>query len=236
MRRSVFGIATLISLLFCLGELFAHTRGFADRYETYVGHLAPEEDQSATVYGLRFQYGCTYFVFKSGQTLLPDFDFHVEAWRNQPTDGWRNVNGFEVLSYETSPPGSVYYQLIVPDRRLAGFFALLPAYAVIRLIFITWRRVTRKPGACRGCGYDLTGNASGMCPECGRPLPGIEVQTSVSQKIARDTSNTNPDEIVAAINSLVAGPAPESQQIEVTTGQRDSVRGAECARDLSISS
>ena len=24
------------------------------------------------------------------------------------------------------------------------------------------------PGRCRGCGYDLTGNASGACPECGR--------------------------------------------------------------------
>ena len=22
-------------------------------------------------------------------------------------------------------------------------------------------------GRCRGCGYDLTGNASGVCPECG---------------------------------------------------------------------
>ncbi|MDB5297629.1 MAG: hypothetical protein JWO31_3612 [Phycisphaerales bacterium] len=24
------------------------------------------------------------------------------------------------------------------------------------------------PGRCRGCGYDLTGNASGACPGCGR--------------------------------------------------------------------
>jgi len=24
-------------------------------------------------------------------------------------------------------------------------------------------------GHCRGCGYDLTGNVSGVCPECGRP-------------------------------------------------------------------
>lgn len=24
------------------------------------------------------------------------------------------------------------------------------------------------PGQCRQCGYDLTGNASGRCPECGK--------------------------------------------------------------------
>jgi hypothetical protein len=27
-----------------------------------------------------------------------------------------------------------------------------------------------KPGHCRSCGYDLTGNVSGRCPECGAPV------------------------------------------------------------------
>lgn len=27
------------------------------------------------------------------------------------------------------------------------------------------------PNACRNCGYNLTGNASGTCPECGRRIP-----------------------------------------------------------------
>ncbi len=30
--------------------------------------------------------------------------------------------------------------------------------------------VTWKPSHCR-CGYDLTGNTSGACPECGLPFP-----------------------------------------------------------------
>jgi hypothetical protein len=29
------------------------------------------------------------------------------------------------------------------------------------------------PMLCRGCGYDLTGNVSGRCPECGRDVPPI---------------------------------------------------------------
>jgi hypothetical protein len=36
---------------------------------------------------------------------------------------------------------------------------------------LLWRLDRRRPapGACR-CGYDLTGNTSGRCPECGRSL------------------------------------------------------------------
>lgn len=33
---------------------------------------------------------------------------------------------------------------------------------------ILWRRDRRPaPGYCQGCGYDLTGNVTGACPECG---------------------------------------------------------------------
>jgi hypothetical protein len=38
---------------------------------------------------------------------------------------------------------------------------------------ILWWRDRRRtpPGHCRRCGYNLTGNTSGTCPECGTPLP-----------------------------------------------------------------
>jgi len=28
----------------------------------------------------------------------------------------------------------------------------------------------RRPGLCEKCDYDLTGNESGICPECGTPI------------------------------------------------------------------
>ena len=40
--------------------------------------------------------------------------------------------------------------------------------------FWIWRRVRsrcRPSGLCGYCGYSLTGNTSGVCPECGTPVP-----------------------------------------------------------------
>ena len=40
--------------------------------------------------------------------------------------------------------------------------------------FIGWlkRRRRAPPGHCQKCDYDLTGNESGICPECGTKIPG----------------------------------------------------------------
>ncbi len=46
-------------------------------------------------------------------------------------------------------------------------FAAYPALAFIRGPLRRWRR--RRQGRCVPCGYDLTGNTSGTCPECGKP-------------------------------------------------------------------
>ena len=37
----------------------------------------------------------------------------------------------------------------------------------------TERQGRREKGLCEQCGYDLTGNVSGVCPECGKSAAGI---------------------------------------------------------------
>jgi len=44
-------------------------------------------------------------------------------------------------------------------------FAAYPTIAFVRGPVRRWRR--RGKGLCVTCGYDLTGNVSGICPECG---------------------------------------------------------------------
>ncbi|MBN2562781.1 MAG: hypothetical protein JXQ75_17800 [Phycisphaerae bacterium] len=42
---------------------------------------------------------------------------------------------------------------------------------VLATSFLLWRDRSRpSPGRCQECGYDLTGNTSGICPECGTPI------------------------------------------------------------------
>jgi len=47
-------------------------------------------------------------------------------------------------------------------------FLLYPAINLVRGPLRRWRR--RRKGLCLRCGYDLRGNASGVCPECGLPM------------------------------------------------------------------
>lgn len=47
---------------------------------------------------------------------------------------------------------------------ISGALILLPVYSLVRGPLRRYRRSRR--GLCVTCGYDLTGNVSGVCPEC----------------------------------------------------------------------
>lgn len=45
-------------------------------------------------------------------------------------------------------------------------------FAVGLFIALTAKR--KEPHDCRACGYDLAGNTSGACPECGHTIPSAQ--------------------------------------------------------------
>lgn len=57
--------------------------------------------------------------------------------------------------------------LVMPWPVAALAAALLPLASAVRLLSL---RRKRQSGLCRSCEYDLTGNTSGTCPECGEPI------------------------------------------------------------------
>ena len=70
-------------------------------------------------------------------------------------------------------PGSRYVFFYCPVRNALGFFVLFAAYPTIALMRRPLRRRRRrKRGLCLTCGYNLTGNTSGMCPECTAKVEG----------------------------------------------------------------
>lgn len=50
---------------------------------------------------------------------------------------------------------------------------LLTIYPAIAIFTARIRRRKRRPGHCKECDYNLTGNESGICPECGTPVPEL---------------------------------------------------------------
>lgn len=79
------------------------------------------------------------------------FGFHVVKTIGPPQGMWRYGNRSLVICY-------------VPYWLLALLFAVLPG----RWLMLSLRQGNRnQSGHCASCGYNLTGNTSGVCPECG---------------------------------------------------------------------
>ena len=89
-------------------------------------------------------------------------DGYVREWRSP---------GFLYTRYWTVPTNLQYINgrsLSVRYWFLVLLLNVFPAIAFIRGPFHRWHRARR--GHCGTCGYDLTGNASGTCPECGEKI------------------------------------------------------------------
>ncbi len=83
-------------------------------------------------------------------------------------DGW---------SYPSAPTGisrAVWWPYL--GHPAAGVtLVMVPLWCPLILVMLVtaawWRRGSRVPaGLCPKCTYDLTGNVSGVCPECGTPI------------------------------------------------------------------
>lgn len=76
------------------------------------------------------------------------------------------------------------------------------------------RSVKAGPNACGKCGYDLTGNTSGICPECGKPTSADATTDLTPEEVLYESSNvvevaflfrdTQPQELAATMISLGA--------------------------------
>lgn len=66
--------------------------------------------------------------------------------------------------------------IVLPPWLVIAIFGTYPTITFIRVIQ-SWRRRNRNPNGCKTCGYDLTGNESGVCPECGNGVKNMQVRS-----------------------------------------------------------
>ena len=78
-------------------------------------------------------------------------------WLTPRDSHWQPISGPVIYSFSFS--------------RWIVITALMPAvWVCVAILAAVDRNSDRRRGCCRACGYSLTGNTSGMCPECGTKI------------------------------------------------------------------
>ena len=159
LSRLLFGFLSLLSLLLCLAMALMWWPSYHKQF--YVTHIAwPQSYQRISLHQGRL----------NGWAVMQNMRDRPEGWyvATVPTgtmgagEGW----GFRFDSIQR--PGYSHRSLMVP----LWFACPLTALPTALWLFAFARRRRRVlSGHCVVCGYNLTGNVSGKCPECGTVIP-----------------------------------------------------------------
>jgi hypothetical protein len=189
-RRWLFNFASAVSLCLCLGTLAIWVRshwildsvekGITSRWE-----FCCYSDYETITFCLgRWTYPGVDRHFRheslgdlSSRDIWAMMDWTFgDAFRTAScsSNGWgfkrHMILGMYAMSDPTAePPGTVdcwyvrthYWQLVCA-------LGILPALSLIRSMRA---RSKLAKGGCGSCSYNLTANTSGICPECGTPVP-----------------------------------------------------------------
>ncbi|HEY8750526.1 MAG TPA: hypothetical protein VIM11_21260 [Tepidisphaeraceae bacterium] len=191
MRRKLFTFAALLSLVLCAATVVLWVRSFwhEDDIEKVwhdTSKLQSEMLSGYSIFGIvvlsygRFTYATRPHMSSDVEMLWHDerMSFRVRSFPAEKEIGlagnrWWNQMGFRITACD-KPFCVVAFRskaldwrrqwwINVPHWSVAASFAGPPAWW-----FVTFRRRRhRRANACPTCGYNLTGNTSGICPECG---------------------------------------------------------------------
>ncbi len=140
-----------------------------------VGYFRPFSIRSATppweTPGVDSPYNHPpFYEFRNGRGYFTLCKVYPAAKDMPRSDSWTSWNiplieaksTVECLGLFLTGTVSIRCHAILPFAVFASF----PVLVLIRNAFRNHKR--RKMGLCLACGYDLTGNVSGACPECGK--------------------------------------------------------------------
>ena len=186
-RQLLFTLATILSLALLAATAALWVRSYRivdhfsyDRWERFhAGHrISISSDGGRLVFGsmnLQGAIGSTgrpdafvpYGEFRhdtvpAGPNVV-DLSTYPSAYRRMFAK-WSGGYGFAYFEFRRSRGWGVCAPCWAP----ATLFAACPLAACVRLA----RRRRKNAGLCTACGYNLTGNVSGVCPECGVEIRG----------------------------------------------------------------
>jgi hypothetical protein len=192
MKRHVLNLLTVLSLLLCLAVCVLWARSY------WVQHVLVWEVSDRGDSARSHVFRLTTCLGKIGLTRFdgprdiiigaePEWQPGVRAVRpptrgevdarmdGRPLKGWARIAhraGFGVTSMRNSAMPFYCVHAYAACWAPATIAALLPAGRLLRL---TWRRRTQRPGLCIRCGYDLRATPD-KCPECGAIVTAAPLQ------------------------------------------------------------
>lgn len=188
-RRSTFLFHFLpgLSLLLCAILVAMAVRGFyvTERWEIAYGAERPLPPQVRSsvpmivigVFEILHYRGQWLVQFTPSFVRRPSLPWirreHLPESPPRIADGiatgiWGRGHVFHIAGIRFMRDGPSMWDVGFPDALPIALTAVLPAWWLWRILS---RRRHARRGLCRRCGYDLTGNNSGICPECGSPIP-----------------------------------------------------------------
>jgi hypothetical protein len=189
-KRRLFNLVCAVSFFLCIstGVLWLRSYWWFDYLS---GHSQPTRDG--------YQYG-SVVVSDTGRIEIelwtrhyhgPPFGQFVSRARYRGTvsnnslvsrNKWLgSMNGFHWLGFffytKSSNPTSINKGVVTRYNETFAMtfipmWAIVVATAFLPLIWVISRH-RRKVGGCPTCHYDLTGNTSGVCPECGTGIGSV---------------------------------------------------------------
>jgi hypothetical protein len=167
-RPRVFNVVA-ISLLLCLATVGLWVRSQWTRYIIAVAWIG---DGTRAVDAIDLDSLGGHLTFQSNQVLYADqkeFDRVAQSFHQSHFYFSRLPAPARPLFRGRFGFGYVANAIWFPDWLPTAIFGVLPAWYCLS----AWRRSRlARPGLCRNCRYDLTGNTSGVCPECGTAVEG----------------------------------------------------------------
>jgi hypothetical protein len=167
------GVSVLACLLMSL--LWLRSCWYSDEAELWMwdSHVFKAESAPGYVWlsaGIGNAHSFRPFFFDYGCGLAAAGRDELDELYEVAEDGSLPISfhwgGFMVLG-DQSMPRVIVTPYWFPIVLLGGFARLM-----IRRVRSVRTRDRTARGQCGRCGYNLTGNTSGTCPECGAPVPG----------------------------------------------------------------
>ncbi|HEX4797431.1 MAG TPA: hypothetical protein VH370_26795 [Humisphaera sp.] len=157
MRHRLHALLPAISFLICIGVAVLWRHSYR-AYECLAYGLAQSncvlwsQDGELILYATRFAPLEKGLSFARGATSA-SYTF--------------NKDRKATLGVRAGRPNESDWFVSVADAWVVGVAAILPVAWFYRFVRA---RLRKRAGRCLSCGYDLTGNQSGVCPECGTKL------------------------------------------------------------------